>query len=309
MSTYSQFFPPKPKFSVDDIPDLSGQVMLVTGGNTGVGKETVKALLQHNAKVYLAARSEGKAKQAIADLKSETGKEAEFLQLDLADLHSVKRAAAEFNRRETKLNVLFNNGGVMDPPVEQLTVQKYDLQFGTNVLGHFYLTKLLLPTLISTAAKKEPTRVINTSSFASTASGLRNGIDFNWVKDTPARLKVAPRILYAQSKLGNVLFSNELHRRYFAQDIVSVSLHPGNLKSELARHHGGLFTAVLNLILYPVPYGALTQLWAGTTAEGATMGGKYLIPWARLGNPAPEALVPGIGETMWKWCEEQVADF
>ncbi|KAJ7175061.1 NAD-P-binding protein [Mycena crocata] len=306
MSTYTQTFPPKPKFSVNDIPDLSGQVMLVTGGNTGIGKETVKALLQHNAKVYLAARSEEKAKTAIAELKTETGKEAEFLHLDLADLHSVKRAAADFNQRETKLNVLFNNGGVMDPPVEQLTAQKYDLTFGTNVLGHFYLTQLLLPSLIAAHALKEPARVINTASYA---TQLSKGINFNTVTDTPERKKTAPRDLYSQSKLGNVLFSNELHRRYASQGIVSVSLNPGNLQTELGRHHGGLFLFLIGLVVYPAPYGALTQLWAGTTAEGATMGGKYLFPWARMGTPAPAALVPGVGEAMWKWCEEQVANF
>ncbi|KAJ7352040.1 hypothetical protein DFH08DRAFT_693367, partial [Mycena albidolilacea] len=134
-SAIKQGFPPKSKFSVDDLPDLSGQVIIVTGANIGVGKETVKALLQHNAKVYLAARSPEKAKEAIDDLKSQTGKEAEFLQLDLADLHSVKRAVEKFTEKETRLDVLFNNGGVMGPPIEQLTAQGYDLTFGTNVLG------------------------------------------------------------------------------------------------------------------------------------------------------------------------------
>lgn len=95
---YDQSRPPKPKFSVDDIPDLTGKVIIVTGGNTGVGKETVKALLSKNANVYMASRSKTKAEQAIADLKTQTGKEAIFLELDLADLKSVKRAAEEFQR-------------------------------------------------------------------------------------------------------------------------------------------------------------------------------------------------------------------
>ena len=95
---YDQSWPPKPTWGVNDIPDLSGKVIVVTGGNTGIGYETAKALLAKNAKVYLACRSEAKAQAAIAKLKEETGKEALFLQLDLGDLKAVKRAAEEFQR-------------------------------------------------------------------------------------------------------------------------------------------------------------------------------------------------------------------
>ncbi|KAF8187405.1 NAD(P)-binding protein [Mycena galopus ATCC 62051] len=304
ISILKQSYPPKSKFSVDDIPDLSGQVIIVTGANIGVGKETVKALLQHNAKVYLAARSPEKAKEAIDDLKSQTGKEAEFLQLDLADLHSVKRAAQEFTQKETQLHVLFNNGGVMGPPIEQLTTQGYDLTFGTNVLGHFYLTKLLLPTLLSTAAPGKPARIVNTSSTASQLFG--EDINYNTLKDSPARKKLGPNRLYYQSKLGNVLFSNELARRYGDQGIVSVALNPGNLKSGLQRHLTGITKFLVESALYPTPYGALTQLWAGTTDEGATFNGKYLYPWARMGvNPSTN---PASEKALWIWLEEQVAD-
>jgi len=304
-SAINQSFPPKSKFSVNDIPDLTGQVIIVTGGNSGVGKETVKALLEHNAKVYIAARSEEKAKAAITDLKSQTGKEAELLLVDLADLHSIKRAANEFTQKETQLHVLFNNGGVMVPPVDQLTTQKFDLQFGTNVLGHFYLTKLLLPTLLATATAEKPARVINTSSLASLGVST---IDFNTVKDSPARKKAGASKLYSQSKFGNVLFSNELQRRYADQHIVSVSLNPGNLKTELQRHVPGFVRAIMNSTLYPASYGALTQLWAGTTDEGKSLGGKYLAPWARVSEANPAALNPETQKALWTWLEEQVAD-
>ncbi|KAJ7149332.1 NAD-P-binding protein, partial [Mycena haematopus] len=281
ISDFRQNIPPKSKFSVDDIPDLSGKVMIVTGANIGIGKETVKALLQHNAKVYLAARSPEKAKEAIADLKSQTGKEAIFLLLDLADLQSVKRAAEEFAQKETQLHVLFNNGGLMGPPIEQLTAQGYDLTFGTNVLGHFYLTKLLLPTLLATASLGKPARVINTSSYASQLSG--ENINYNTLKDSPARKKLGVNKLYYQSKFANVAFSNELFRQYGDKGIVSVALNPGNLKSGLQRHLTGLTKFIIESMVYPTPYGALTQLWAGTSDEGATFGGKYLFPWARMG--------------------------
>jgi len=166
-SIIAESFPPHPIFTVDDIPDLSGQIIIVTGGNTGIGKETVKELLNHDAKVYLAARNQEKAFAAIKELSEVTGKEAIFLKLDLSDLKGIKAAAEEFLSKETQLHVLFNNAGVMVPPVEQLTADGYDLQFGTNVLGHFYFTKLLLPTLIATAKTSSDgkARVVNTSSL------------------------------------------------------------------------------------------------------------------------------------------------
>ncbi|KAJ7038772.1 NAD(P)-binding protein [Mycena alexandri] len=303
-STLSQLFPPKSKFSVDDIPDLDGQVIIVTGGNSGLGKETVKALLQHNAKVYIAARNAKNSKEAIEDLKAQTGKEAEFLQLDLADLQSIKRAAAEFSQKETQLHVLFNNGGVMLPPIEQVTAQNYDLTFGTNVLGHFYLTKLLLPRLVETASPGKPARVINTSS--SGAEMLGGPINFNTLKDGPARKKFGAQKLYFQSKFANVAFSNELYRRYGDQGIMSVALNPGNLQSNLQRHMSGVQAFIINLLLYPTANGALTQLWAGTTEVGATFGGKYLFPWARMGkSPSKDAVAE---KELWTWLEEQVAD-
>ncbi|KAJ6514358.1 NAD-binding protein [Mycena vitilis] len=301
ISLLKQAWPPKSKFSVADVPDLSGKVMIVTGGNSGVGKETVKVLLQRNAKVYLAARSPASAKAAIDDLKAQTGREAKFLELDLADLHSVKRAAEAFTSKESQLHVLFNNGYGQEPPIEQLTAQKYDLTFGTNVLGPFYFTKLLIPTLLATAASGKPVRVVNTSSCA---AEMITDIDYNTLMDTPARKKVAPSKLYWQSKFGNVAFSNELSRRYGDKGIVSVSLHPGNLVSGLQRHLTGFSRWAIEHASYPAPFGALTPLWAGTTDIGTTLGGKHLIPWARVGaNPSRN---PASEKALWTWLEEQV---
>ncbi|KAF8347103.1 hypothetical protein F5887DRAFT_1060859 [Amanita rubescens] len=107
---FTQYFPPAPLFAVDDIPDLSGKVMIVTGANTGIGKETAKALLSHNAKVYFACRNETKAREAISELREATGKEGIFLPLDLADLRSVKAGAESFMSQEKELHVLFNSG-------------------------------------------------------------------------------------------------------------------------------------------------------------------------------------------------------
>ncbi|TFK68054.1 NAD(P)-binding protein [Pluteus cervinus] len=315
MSGLSEAFPPKPEFTAQDVPDLNGKVMVVTGGNTGIGKETVKALLQRNARVYLAGRSQEKCEAAISDLKRQTGNEAIFLELDLSDLKSVKAAATEFQRKETHLHSLFNNAGVMGPPVGELTAQGYDLQFGTNVLGHFYFTKLLLPTLLKTA-QAEPVfkaRVVNTSS----GGHLMGSLDFNTFRTSPAREKLGSFGLYNQSKYGNVVFAKELTRRYGDKGLVSTSLNPGSIKSDLQRHMpkwllfflASPFIPGQDFFFYEPWYGALTQLWAGTSPEGAGFGGRYLIPWARMGKALESTTDPALGKQLWAWLEEQTEQF
>ncbi|KAG8688051.1 hypothetical protein FRC11_006168 [Ceratobasidium sp. 423] len=212
---FSQIYPPKSLFTVDQIPDLTGQVMIVTGGNTGIGKETCKALLNKNAKVYLAARSKSRADEAVEWLKQETdGKVPIFLELDLANLSSIRKAVETFKSQEQELHVLFNNAGVMRPPVEQRTKDGYDLQFGTNVLGHYFFTTLLLPTLIHTA-KNSPqahghARVINTSSSA-VYLVPEGGINWETLGTDEASVQACKRLgsnkLYAQSKLVGTLYS------------------------------------------------------------------------------------------------------
>ncbi|KAF7324561.1 NAD-binding protein [Mycena kentingensis (nom. inval.)] len=311
---WSQYFPPKARFSVDDIPDLTGKVFLVTGGNSGIGYESIKQLLMHNAKVYMGARSKSKAIEAIAELEKTTGKRAEFLEVDLSDLASVRAAAADFQRREEHLHVLMNNGGVMQTPMEQLCAQGYDLQFTTNVLGPFYLTQLLLPTLISTARTTgNPARILNLTSVASFHWGLPN-IKYETILPGAARTKLGNLKMYWQTKYANALMSNELHRRYASEGIMACAVNPGNLQTPLMRHMPAAgriisvsFILANILIMYPQPKGALTQLWAGTTPEGESLGGKFLFPWARVGVNPPED--PSAGKDLWKWCEEQIAKF
>lgn len=312
---YSQVFPPKSLFTVDQIPDLSGQVIIVTGGNAGIGKETCKALLNNNAKVYLAARSKSKADEAIEWLKQETGgKSPIFLELDLASLSSVRKAAEVFKSKEQELHVLFNNAGVMRTPVEQRTSDGYDLQFGTNVLGPYLFTTLLLPTLIHTA-KNSPhahghARVINTSSSA-VYFVPEGGIIWETLGTDEASVQACKRLgsnkLYSQSKLGNVLFSNELARNYAEQGIISSSLNPGSIRTDLQRHLPWLVRVILRLLFHhPASYGALTQLWSGTMPEGEGHNGKFLIPWARVGDPGQYGHDENLAAKLWAWLEEQV---
>lgn len=287
------------------MPDLTGKIAIVTGANTGIGKETAKVLLQHNAKVYVAARSKERAEQAIDEIKEQTGHQAQFLYLDLGSLKSVKAAAEEFLSQESQLHMLFNNAGVMHPPMTALTTEGYDLQFGTNVLGHFYFTKLLLPVLVSTAqsSPEKNVRVVNTSSWSHHVAYL----DFDTFKDTPARKRKSSDWLYGQSKFGNIVFSNELARRYGDQGIVSTSLHPGAIYTDLQRNES-LPKGLMKKSLYTVEKGALSQLRAGTAPEAAAWNGKYLVPWAKLGKPVAGTNDPEVGKRLWDWLEEQVKD-
>ncbi|KAI0046508.1 NAD-P-binding protein [Auriscalpium vulgare] len=319
----NEMFPPKPTWTVAQVPDLAGTVALVTGGNSGIGKEMCKVLLSRNAKVYLAARSEAKAHEAIAELKAHTGKEdVHFLRLDLADLTSVRRAAEEFTANEQHLHLLFNNGGVMNTPLDNVTAQGYDGQFGTNVLGHYFLTQLLLPTLLRTAhadgQSPSKVRVIHTSSSGHAQLTVPGGIDWASVQKGDAALSARKRLgimkLYGQSKLGNVLLSNELARRYGAQGVVSIAVHPGSIKTDLGRHMNSwsppiLIARLLSYFFYDVSYGAITPLYAGTSEEALDMNGEYLTAWARRQVPNPDALRPDLMEKLWAWCEEQVKGF
>ncbi|KAI6002013.1 NAD(P)-binding protein [Pisolithus albus] len=275
-----------------EIPDLTGKVALVTGTNTGIGKETARVLLTKNTKVWIACRDVAKGEAALKELKERTGRDAHLLKLNLANLRSIKEAAKEFLSKETQLHVLFNNAGVMHPPVELLTDDGYDLQFGTNVLGHFYLTKLLLPTLLSTATSSPvgTVRVVNTSSTAHWLGSL----DFDTFKDTPKRRARAHSICITRAKLygynhlnrkyANIVFSKELHRRYGDQGIVSISVSPGAIATEILRNNASIIRLLSGVVLYHVSYGVLTQLYAGTSPEAATLSGQHLVPWARVGK-------------------------
>ncbi|KAL0059084.1 short-chain alcohol dehydrogenase [Marasmius tenuissimus] len=322
----AQSFPPKSKFNVEDIPDLTGKVIVVTGGNTGIGYETIKALLPKNAKVYMASRSEDKAKAAISRLEKETGKETHFLQVDLSDMESIRRATDEFKSKETELHVLFNNAGVMIPPFEKLTAQGFDLQFGTNVMGPYLFTKRLLPLLMqgSQSSSDHKARIVNTSS---SAQMFTNTIDLTAVKEGPARTQAGNGKLYMYSKFGIVVLSNEFARRYGEQGIVSTSLNPGNLKTDLQRDTPKIFMLLFGWLFSPAPYGALTQLWAGVSPETADMNGKAgavhassfgpvnayglfstLSLGLRVGQTRPETTDPKIGAELWKFLETETQE-
>jgi retinol dehydrogenase-12 len=221
---FSQMFPPSPAFTESNLPDLQGKVYIVTGASAGVGKELARLLYSRNGTVYVAARSSEKAQAAITWIReAHPGSQGvlHFLKLDLNDLEGIKPSAEEFLSKEKRLDVLFNNAGVMIPPQGSKTKQGYELQLGTNCIAPFLFTKLLTPLLISTA-KSSPrgsVRVIWVSSSAAHLGAPKGGINMqnlDYKTDKGAGEK------YAASKGGNVLHALEFSRRYKAEGVVSV---------------------------------------------------------------------------------------
>ena len=272
------------KFNPDtDISDLTGKTILVTGGilklnrqgtgqptygylvlgNNGLGLETCRQLAKHNPHIYLAARTPSKAESAIADIKATVpNANITFLQLDLASLESVKKAADTFNAKSDKLDVLINNAGVMALPAST-TNEGYEIQFGTNHIGHFLLTKLLMPTLQRTAEAKQDVRIINLSSEGHRLPP-KGGLA---LKDARSNMSsYSTWVRYGHSKLANLLFTRELTKRYPA--IKSIAVHPGGIETGLSqgftKQHPWLATVLRPMtlpFLTTVQNGALTQLF------------------------------------------------
>ncbi|KAG8414932.1 hypothetical protein J3458_008825 [Metarhizium acridum] len=305
-------WPPKPPLTEANLPDQTGKVFLITGASGGVGEQLASILYQHNAKVYMAARSQDKTTAAMASLKKQHPRskgDLVFLRLDLADLGTIAKSAEQFLRLESRLDVLWLNAGVMVPPAGSRTAQGYELQLGTNNIGHFLLAKLLRPALkkSAAAAPKDSVRVVWVSSSAIDVAP-RGVIDFqnmDYAKDENAWVK------YGRSKAGNVLHAVEFARRSEGEGIVSVSLNPGNLATDLQRSMPGwqnFFWA--NFIAYPAKFGAYTELFAGlhpdVTAEKSEM---FIAPWGRLVNARKDLFDPELGKRYWEWTEEQVKPY
>lgn len=270
-NAWSQVFPPPPDLTEASIPDLSGRVYIVTGANSGLGKELSGILYSKHAKVFVAARSEAKAYVAIELIRAAHPRskgDLVYLPLDLADLATIKSSVDAFLSQESRLDVLFNNAGVLAAPDAHKTAQGFELNLGTNTIGTFLFTKFLLPTLVYTAknSPKNSVRVVWVSSIAVNFSP-QGGLDMDnldYHEDKPVVTK------YAVSKVGNFLHSVELARRHGADSdgVVSIALNPGNLDTELARNRSWLETTTLRtFFLYPPIFGAYTQLFAGLSDQ------------------------------------------
>ncbi|KAL9608734.1 MAG: hypothetical protein Q9167_006452 [Letrouitia subvulpina] len=318
------FFIPAPPFTESSLPDQSGKVHIVTGGYTGIGFELCQILYSKNAKVYIAGRSEEKVINAITAIKAANPSaqgDLVFMQLDLADLSSIKPAVDAFNQKETRLDVLTNNAGVMIPPQGSKTVQGHELQIGTNCLGPFLLTKLLLPTLQRTAASSPPgadsVRVTWAGSLAIDFIAPENGVDLSDRDGSPV-LSTSVEKTYGMSKAGNVFLAAETARRYGKHGIISVASNPGTVKTELQRHCAWYHKAFNLVLLYPPIYGAYTQIFAGWSPDiTESQNGAYIVPWGRIGTLRPGIAAgikcddskPAIAERFWEYCERETVSY
>ncbi len=216
------------KWTEENISNQEGKVAIVTGSNTGIGFDTARMLAENDAKVILAVRTVSKGEDAAEKIRKKyADADLHTLELDLSDLESVKNFAEHFEQEFSELHLLINNAGVMIPPYTK-TKDGFELQFGTNHLGHFALTAHLLDVLKNT----EESRVVNVASLAHNRGGL-DFDDLNWENRS-----YSPWRAYSDSKIANLYFTYELQRKFEEHNYnsISVAAHPGGTSTDLTRH-------------------------------------------------------------------------
>lgn len=293
--------------------DLTGTLAVVTGASTGLGEETARALADHGAAVVMAVRDVAKGETAAARIRETVpAAQLEVRELELSSLASVRRFAEAFLADHDRLDLLINNAGVMACP-QGTTDDGFELQLGTNHLGHFLLANLLVPTLVAGA----PSRVISLSS----AGHRFSDVDL----DDPGfeRTEYEPWVSYGRSKTANALFAVGFDARFADQGVHAFSLHPGGIHTELGRHltQESIQTLIASMpkdqdmAWKTVPQGAATTCWAATAPELDDVGGAYLEDCqvaevnddpAGRGGVKPYAIDPASADRLWTWSEQAV---
>ncbi|KKK25335.1 hypothetical protein P175DRAFT_0496448 [Aspergillus ochraceoroseus IBT 24754] len=321
----SQFFPPRPTFTEKNIPSQKGKVFLITGGTSGIGFELAKILYRKGAKVYITGRTEAKAQNAIQAIQravpQSEGGQLDFITLELDDLASIKTSAEAFKAKEPKLDILWNNAGVSQPPLGSVSKQGIELQLATNCLGPFLFTQMLLPLLDAAVtantnanvdASAGSVRVVWLSSQVVELSAPPEGIIMAELS-SPPRDNVRN---YTTSKLGNWFLSAEFARRYGAEHaIVSVALNPGAANTSLLRN-----ARLMKILSWPLlnspKLAARTELFAGLSPDiSMENNGCYVIPWGRIHTAVAPNLLNAMklkeeggtdrAKEFWDFCEER----
>ncbi|KAK0713231.1 short-chain dehydrogenase/reductase [Lasiosphaeria miniovina] len=305
-----------------DMPSLAGKVVLVTGGNSGLGKQSVLDLARYGkpAVVWLAARKLERGQQAADDIAAQLPAGStpaatiiKALDLDLASFASVRAAAKRVVAESARLDILLLNAGIM-ATTAALTADGYEDQFGTNHMGHALLTKLLTPLLLQTAATtpNPDVRVVVVSSDGH-AMAPPPGILFDSLKSTQAaELNTVAR--YGQSKLANILFARELARRFPGQ-LRAAAVHPGLVSTNLAHNLSARYLAIRLLVL-PVANalltvstetGARSQLWAATAPAAHVESGLYYVPVGKKGGKKhARGEDDELAAKLWEWTEKEL---
>lgn len=294
------------QWTTKNMPDQHGRLAVVTGTG-GLGYEDALALARAGAEVIIAGRNPAKGAEAVTKIRAQTpAATVRFEQLDLANLASIQAFGQRMQAEHRRLDLLINNAAVMTPPNRQLTSDGFELQFGTNYLGHFALTAHLLPLLRN---GRSP-RVVNVASVA-VRSGAIN------VEDLQSEQSYAPMVAYAQSKLANLMFSFELQRRSAAAKwgISSIAAHPGISRTDLIPNGAGraslsgLMRSWLWFLFQPAAQGALPTLFAATSPDAKA--GAYYGPhrlnetrgFPALAKVPPQANDADVAARLWQLSE------
>jgi NAD(P)-dependent dehydrogenase (short-subunit alcohol dehydrogenase family) len=290
---------PKEKWTLAKAPEQKGKTAIVTGANTGLGKETARALASLGAKVILAVRNVRKGEAAAgAILQQHPEANLEVRYLDLADQASIQGFVQDFHKDYKSLDYLINNAGVMIPPYGK-TKDGFELQFGTNHLGHFALTLRLLPLL----QKSSGARIVTVSSIAH-RNGKINFEDLNW-----ERRKYKASRAYGDSKIANLYFTRILSQKMEGSRIMALSAHPGWTATDLQRH-SGTFQFLNGFFAQGIPMGTLPTLRAAL--DPLAQNGEYYGPGGFMEmNGYPKAVKPNklaadleTAQRLWKVSEE-----
>jgi len=275
------------KWTSDDVPGQHGRLAVVTGANTGLGLETAQGLAARGASVVLAVRDIEKGKRAAARIAGTTpGANVMIQRLDLTSLDSIRAAARELRAKHPRIDLLINNAGVMFTP-KQTTSDGFELQFGTNHLGHFAFTGLLLEQMLPVPGS----RVVTVSS---SAHRIRARINFDDLQGERSYSRVAA---YSQSKLANLMFTYELQRRLSGADTtIAVAAHPGLAATELARNSPPIAVFFyVRVMSQKAAMGALPVLRAAT--DPGVLGGQYYGPRGLFGARGYPKLARSSGQS------------
>lgn len=278
-----------------DLTRLDGKTVLITGGNSGIGEETAIALAMRGARVIIACRDPDKAQKAVRKIKFRSHSlNVAHMELDLANLRSVREFCKNFLQTEKRLDVLINNAGM--PSVLDWTDDGFSMCFGVNHLGHFLLTNLLLPRLRECA----PSRVVTLTC----SSYKYQKLDFQ-----DLNYNLLPFFTYCRSKLANVYFSQELARITEGKGVTTYAVHPGFVQSGWTCHFSFLFRMLMQVVMWmffvPCEMGAQTVVYCAVSDEAAKHSGGYFVD-CRPATLRPFARDSGVAKKLWEASERLV---
>jgi NAD(P)-dependent dehydrogenase (short-subunit alcohol dehydrogenase family) len=283
----NQLLPPKPTYTEKNVTSLTGKVFIVTGGNSGVGLALVKILYSNGGTIYIASRSASQIATAIEEVKTSSTTThpgtVKSLVLDLNDLTTISPAVSSFLAQESRLDVLWNNAGSARAPAGAVTIQGHEAMMGINCLGHFLLTQLLVPILLSTAKFAPPAsvRVVFTSSgIVDMLTTPPGGLVLS--EYLPGQHDTSIERRYGSSKSGNWFLASEFDRRYRKEGLLSVCQNPGTLNTKGWDDMPWIGRMLFRPFMHEPVMGAYTEPWAGLSEEVKMGdGGRLGIPWGR----------------------------